>query len=277
MTRSSMIVTALRVSLVLMAALALALSAAIAFAPSAGAGNGTRTATATSLRVALAWRGGDAACPTGYPATTECHPHPGGPTAVPGLGFVSQSLLFAVDIAPSGCPAGTQRALSYPAQLVVEDRGTILLSVAASDTCAEMGVPVLSVAQTFTITGGTGVFAGASGSGIVSRSRVRCCPGFGTDNWDGTITAPGLVVDLTPPTIQGAHNRVVRAPRTARRIRVRYKVTALDAIDGALRPTCRPRSGSRFRVGRRATVRCSVSDHSANVSRAKFMITVRRR
>jgi HYR domain len=234
------------------------------------------SADSTSLHVAIAWRGGDAACPTGYPATTECHPHPGGPATVPGLGFVSQSYLFAVDLAPAGCPTGTQRALSYPARLTVKSRGTILLSIAASDTCADIGVPLLSVSQSFTITGGTGVFAGASGSGVVTRTHVGCCPGFGTDNWDGTITAPGFVVDLTPPTITGARNRVVQAPPGVKRIRVRYKVTALDAIDGALRPTCRPRSGSRFRVGRRTTVRCSVSDRSANLRRAKFRVIVRR-
>src|SRR5207244_11691177 len=63
-------------------------SALVAFAPAT-------SADSASLHVAIAWRGGDAACPTGYPPTTECHPHPGGPATVPGLGFVSQSYLFA--------------------------------------------------------------------------------------------------------------------------------------------------------------------------------------
>lgn len=268
--------TRLRICLVLTVAPVLALLAASAFVSSAGAGNGVQTATSTSLQVALTWRGGDAACPTGYPATTECHPHPGGPTAIPGLGFVSQSLLFAVDLAPAGCPTGTQKALSYPARLMVKNRGTILMSVAASDTCADIGVPLLSVPQSFTITGGTGVFAGASGSGVVTRTHVGCCPGFGTDNWKATITAPDFVVDLTPPRIRGARNRVVYAPADAERFRVRYTVTARDAVDGLLRPTCRPRSGSRFRVGRRTTIRCSASDRSANISRAKFKVIVRR-
>jgi hypothetical protein len=240
-----------------------------AFAPST-------SADSASLHVALGWRGGDAACPTGYPPTTECHSRTGGSVAAPGLGFVSQSYVAAVDLAPAGCPAGTQKILSYPSRLIVKDRGEIFIAVSASSTCAEAGVPLLSVAQSFTITGGTGVFAGGSGSGVVTRTHVGCCPGFGMDNWDGTIAAPGFVVDLTPPTIKGAHDRVVHASRAANRIRVRYNVTALDAIDGARRPTCRPRSGSRFRVGKRTTVRCSVSDLSANRSRASFRITVRR-
>lgn len=234
------------------------------------------SADSASLHLAVPWSGSDASCPAGYSATTECHPHPGGPVAIPGFGFVSQSMLFAVDVAPPGCPPGSQKALSYPAQLTIKDRGQIDIAVDASSACADPGVPLLSEAQNFTITGGTGVFAGASGSGVVSRSHVVCCPGSGTDDWDGTITAPGFVVDTTPPAINGAHNRVVRAPRGAKRIRVRYNVSAIDAVDGALRPTCRPRSGSRFRVGRRTKVR-SVSDHSANVTRATFTVVVRRR
>jgi HYR domain len=234
-------------------------------------------ADSASLHVSIHWSGQDATCPTGYSATTSCHPHPGGPVAVPGLGFVSQSYAFAVETAPSGCPAGTQKALSYPAQLTVNDRGTIFLSVVASDVCAAEGVPSVSVSQAFTITGGTGVFAGASGNGVVSRTNVTCCAAAGTDNWDGTISAPAFQVDLTPPAIKGAHNRLVHAPRGVKRLRVRYKVTALDDVDGALRPTCLPRSGSRFRVGRRTTVHCSVSDHSANASHAKFRVVVRRR
>jgi HYR domain len=214
--------------------------------------------------------------PLGLPSTAECHSRPASPVAVPGLGFVSQSYVAAVDLAPAGCPAGTQKILSYPARLIVKDRGQIFIAVAASSSCADAGVPLLSVAQSFTITGGTGAFAGASGSGIVSRTHVGCCPGFGTDNWNGTITAPGFVADLTPPTIKGVHDRVVHAPAAAEHIRVSYNVTALDAVDGALRPTCRPRSGSRFRVGRRTTVRCSVSDRSANLRRARFRINVRR-
>jgi hypothetical protein len=257
-------------TLTLVALAGTAFAVVLEFAP-------TTSADSASLHVAIPWHGGDASCPAGYPASTECHSRPGGPVAVPGFGFVSESYVAAVDVAPTGCPTGTQKILSYPAQLMVKDRGAILITVAASDTCANTGVPVLSVAQAFTITGGTGVFADASGSGMVSRTNVGCCPGHATDNWEGTISAPAFVPDLTPPTINGAHKRVVRAPARVNRIRVRYRVTALDAIDGALRPTCRPRSGSRFRVGRRTTVRCSVSDLRANFRRTKFTVDVRRR
>lgn len=260
----------LKRTLTIFGLVAATLAVFVAFAPAT-------SADSAPLHVSIAFRGFPAACPaTGYPATTECHSRPGGPVAAPGIGFVSQSYVVGVDLAPTGCPAGTQKILSYPARLIVKDRGQIFLAVGASSTCALGGVPLISIAQPFTITGGTGVFVGASGSGVVSRTHVGCCPGFGTDNWNGTITAPGLVVDLTPPTIKGAHDRVVHAPAAAKRIRVKYKIRALDAVDGALRPTCRPRSGSRFRVGRRTIVRCSVSDRSANLTHARFRIIVRR-
>jgi hypothetical protein len=235
------------------------------------------SADSASLHPAIPWHAVDASCPAGYPPSAGCHTRTGGPVAIPGLGFVSQSYVAAVDVAPTDCPTGMQRILSYPAQLMVEGRGAISITVGGSDTCANEGVPVLSVEQAFTITGGTGVFAAATGSGVVSRTDVGCCPGHATDNWSGTIAAPGFVQDLTPPTVEGAHKRVVRAPARVNRVRVRYRVTALDNIDGALQPTCRPRSGSRFRVGRRTVVRCSVSDLSANFRRTKLTVDVRRR
>jgi hypothetical protein len=42
----------------------------------------------------------------------------------------------------------------------------------------------------------------------------------------------------------------VRAPKRAKRVRVRYSVTAQDAVDGSLPAVCTPRSGTFFRVGR---------------------------
>ena len=75
----------------------------------------------------------------------------------------------------------------------------------------------------------------------------------------------------------GAANKLVRAPRNARRIRVRYTVSASDGVDGAVLVACQPKSGSFFRVGRRTVVRCSATDTSANIQTAHFAITVRSR
>ena len=39
---------------------------------------------------------------------------------------------------------------------------------------------------------------------------------------------------------------------------------------------CRPKSGSRFKIGK-TTVRCEATDSSANVAKASFTVTVKRR
>jgi hypothetical protein len=86
----------------------------------------------------------------------------------------------------------------------------------------------------------------------------------GHDTWSGTLVVPGFEFDLVPPTITGAADTRVRAPRKAQRIRVRYHVSARDDVDGAVPVACKPKSGSFFRVGRRTIVRCSATDTSAN-------------
>jgi hypothetical protein len=126
--------------------------------------------------------------------------------------------------------------------------------------------------QAFTVTGGTGIYAGASGSGTVERSVSG---GTGTETWTGTIVAPATEFDLTAPTLSGAVSKTVRAPKGAKRVRVTYGVTASDAVDGAVSAACAPRSGSRFPIGR-TVVKCSASDSSANTANASFRITVKR-
>ena len=270
------------------ARIAVAVAATVIATPLAAA----ETQGSATFHVPIRWSGSDASCPSGYSRTTECHPHRGGSVAVPGLGVVSESYLFAVDVEPGPpCAPGSQRALSYPAQLTVAGRGVISIDVATASDCAEEGIPLLSSPQTFTITGGTGAFAGASGNGVVTRTGTGCCPGFAMDNWDGKVGAPGLIVDLTPPTITGAVDKLVRAPRyrlvrvsrtrTKRvpvtSVRVTYHVSAADDLDGTVPVTCSPSSGSRFHVGRTRTVTCSATDKSANALTAQFNVTIKRK
>jgi hypothetical protein len=128
--------------------------------------------------------------------------------------------------------------------------------------------------ETFTVTGGSGKFAGASGAGTIHHFSNG--PGEpGRDTWRGTLAVPEFRFDLTPPTITGAADKRVRAPRNTKRIRVRYHVSARDDVDGAVRVACRPKSGSFFPVGRRTVVRCSATDRSANTQSAQVTITVR--
>ena len=241
------------------------------------------TAGTIQLRVAIPWSGVPVIpCPGGLPATVGCYAHPGAPVVVQGLGFVNQAYTYPVDMQPAGCPAGMFKIRPYTARLTVRDKGELNLALGGVDSCLE-GPPVdtvLSPTQAFTVTGGTGVFAGVSGSGQVSRTEIRreiSGHGAGTDIWEGSITAPNLELDVTPPTITGATPRVVRAPRTAKRVVVRYRVAARDDVDGAIPVACKPRSGSLFRVGRRTMVHCAATDKSANTTSARFAVTVRRR
>jgi hypothetical protein len=58
-------------------------------------------------------------------------------------------------------------------------------------------------------------------------------------------------------------------------VRVIYKVTASDAVDGSVPVSCQPRSGSRFKIGR-TFVKCSATDTSANAETESFSVKVKR-
>jgi len=90
------------------------------------------------------------------------------------------------------------------------------------------------------------------------------------------MVVPNLEFDLQPPSISGAGAKVVRAPRKVKSVVVRYQLAATDNVDGRVPVACQPRSGSRFKVGRRTVVRCSATDKSANTTQASFTVTVTR-
>jgi hypothetical protein len=129
--------------------------------------------------------------------------------------------------------------------------------------------------EEFTITDGSGKFAGASGGGKLSHLSYGPPSLRSKDTWTGTLVVPGLNFDLTPPTISGAADKVVRAPREANRVRVSFKVTGLDDVDGTVPVSCQPRPGSRFRLGR-TRVNCSAPDTSGNTQTASFAVVVKR-
>lgn len=215
-----------------------------------------------------------AACPPDAAASVICHSRTG-TALVAGLGRVTATYIFMAD--GTGCGLETYRVLGYPVQLRVAGKGDLNLALGEISGCIPgMNVPGASP-QTLTVTGGTGKYAGASGGGTLTR--VAGPPGFGvpgTDTWTGTVTVPGLEFDLTAPTIRGARSKTIIAPRKATRVRATYTLTATDDVDGSVRVTCRPASGSRFKLGRTA-VRCSATDSSGNTASAAFTITVRGR
>ena len=126
----------------------------------------------------------------------------------------------------------------------------------------------------FAVTGGSGKYAGASGSGTLAIPSFTEATLTGLQTWTGTLDVPGLEFDTAPPALHGAVGKTVRA-NGRRSVAVRYAVTATDAVDGPVPAVCKPRSGSRFRVGR-TTVRCTATDTSGNAAAAAFRITVKR-
>ncbi len=168
------------------------------------------------------------------------------------------------------CPSDLGKPLATTGRLVVAGKGEIQLALADGARCIDIE-PLRNEPQDFTITGGTGIYAGASGNGTVERSIGG---GVGRERWTGTLVVAGREFDVTRPTLSGATSKIVRAPKGAKRVRVTYKVTAADEIDGELPVACQPRSGSRFAVGR-TVVTCSATDTSANTRTATFRITVK--
>jgi hypothetical protein len=199
----------------------------------------------------------------------------GGP--FPGLGSVTGSYEWPADAGSGACPAGLGKALAYPMRLEVAGKGAIDVAVSDGAACIVLE-SVKTQTQSFTVTGGSGIYAGASGSGTLERGLGQSRDDgsrSGVETWQGTLNVPGLEFDVVAPTFIGAKSRTVVAPRRAKRVRVRYVVTATDAVDGPVPATCRPRSGTRFHIGR-TRVNCSATDTSANAATASFRITVRR-
>ncbi|MGE5273264.1 MAG: HYR domain-containing protein [Verrucomicrobiota bacterium] len=228
----------------------------------------TSTTGTLDLRATLGTSSPASVCPPEAPAGADCHPRTG-TGSVSGLGVVvaKYTWLFGT----GDCSSPLVMPLATTGQFVVANKGRIDFVLAAGARCVEQE-PVRNEPQTFTITGGTGAYQGASGNGTVERSLGG---GHGVERWSGTLVVPGLEFDIRPPEIVGAVSKTVRAPAGAKRARVTYRVTARDAVDGAVGTTCKPRSGSFFKIGR-TTVACTATDTSGNLRGARFVITVRR-
>jgi HYR domain len=215
------------------------------------------------------------ACPAGAPNTLECFTRTGR-GIIRGLGSVEESYAYVVETLPGGCDPEPVRVLPGTASLGVPGKGEIEIRVAGTGCLSRVPPNPLRAEETFTITAGSGRYAGASGGGTIAHVS-NGPPGWsGVDTWTGTLVVPGLSFDLTAPMLAGARNKTIRVPARLKRVRVRYTLTARDDVDGALPVTCEPRSGSWFTVGR-TRVRCSAVDTSGNESKAAFAVTVKRK
>jgi hypothetical protein len=251
-------------------ALALALALALSVALAAGMAVAASTAETLGLRATLPMLSELGACPSGITADA-CAPRTGkGP--VPGLGNVTVTYTWSFRMGPPGCTADLGKPLATTGRMVVAGKGEIQFAVAEGARCIDRE-PLRNEPQDFTVTGGTGAYQGASGSGTLERAITA---GRGTERWNGTLAVPGLDFDVVPPTLAGAKAKTVRLSKSAKRGRVTYAITANDARDGRVPVGCAPRSGSLFRSGR-TVVTCSATDTSANTATARFAVTVRAR
>ena len=218
-----------------------------------------------------------APCPAGSPVNLQCFARAGN-AIVPGLGAVAESYDYALENAPEGCPTPAEGdSLRLPpttAGLVVAGKGEIDVSTAGTGCVVRSGT--FQPSETFMITGGSGVYAGATGGGTVTTTSYGPPSFSGADTWAGSLVVPGLDFDLTPPVLAGAHSRTVHVPKRLKRVRVAFTVTARDAVDGTLPVSCRPKSRGWFGVGR-TRVHCTATDTSGNTRSATFLVTVKRR
>lgn len=222
----------------------------------------------------LSWRGQTADCPSGTPSTVVCREHVGA-GVVPGLGPVTERYLFLGQTGTTECP-GSWRVLGLSGRFTVANKGTIDITTAPSTDCQPEEQNATLNFPSATITGGSGSYAGASGSGTLRETLSHGVSAFGKDTWEMTLLVPGLAFDTTPPVLRGAVTKTVLAARGVKLVRITYRVTALDETDGSVPVACTPRTGSRFKVGR-TLVNCSATDKSGNTGRARFTVTVRAR
>jgi HYR domain-containing protein len=207
-------------------------------------------------------------CPSGTPAATECFRFVGN-AVVPGLGRVTETY-GKTRVSVDGKDCVRQMATAV---IEVAGKGEIFVSTKEPELCGPPA-PASTGPYDLTITGGSGRYTGASGSAEF-RSNVNAY-GTALDDWTGTLAVPGLEFDVVAPALRGAVSKTVRAPKGSKRVRVRYVVTAQDAVDGSAPVACVPRSGSIFGIGR-TKVTCSATDSSGNLGGARFTVTVRRR
>jgi hypothetical protein len=210
-------------------------------------------------------------CPAGTPSTTGCYRNANVGDQLPGLGQVSVDYTLFYDNFGLACGHVHSRI-----PIVVAGKGEIDLTT-SSTGCIPQSDPKAITPSEVTVTGGSGIYSGVSGSGLLTYIKsVEAAHGSGTSQimWTGTLNVPGLAFDTTPPEITGATAKSAKT-RSAKGARVSYSVSAKDAMDGPVTTTCLPRSGSRFRIGRK-TVNCTAIDGSGNVASVSFVVTVKR-
>jgi HYR domain len=209
-------------------------------------------------------------CPAGSPATTNCYREANVSDELPGLGKVTVDYTLLQDDFGSACAH-----VHAQIPIVVSGKGEIDLAT-RSTGCILPENPAGFPPVAFVVLGGAGLYAGATGSGVLEYKNSERGGGSGlsTIAWSGTLNVAGVAFDTTAPQMTGANGMTAKT-RNARGVRVHYSVSAADATDGPVQTACLPASGSRFRIGR-TTVTCMAVDRSGNTATATFVINVKR-
>lgn len=243
-----------------------ALASILGLAATLTASSGAAPAGSLALTSSFVFKWGQpATCPAGVdPSVSSCLPQTAQTVVIRGLGAVSVSNLVVITETPLGSNCWLWRMTGL---LSVAGKGDI--AFAASDPgCQKQSTATLS----YTVTGGSGKYAGATGSGTLVIPTFTESNFTGVQAWSGILDVAGLEFDTTAPVLHGAVSKTVKAKKGAV---VRFAVTATDAVDGSVPVVCKPRSGSRFKVGR-TTVKCSAADSSGNAASGSFKVTVKR-
>ena len=212
----------------------------------------TRASGTLQLEAQFHLKWSNVACPPGTSPSNGCFLFAGNGVA-PGLGLATVTYTLLDDEPVPGC----HHFDFTPVAISVAGKGQIDATLVDPKTkCLVAPNPFGTFRASFT--GGSGAYANASGSGSVQIQIIGSDSGVSIDSWAGMLTVPGLEFDVTPPALRGAVSKTVRAPKGANGLRVRYTVSAQDAVDGPVPATCRPRSGSFFKVGR-TKVACSAT------------------
>jgi hypothetical protein len=178
-----------RLRLAVLAAGPLALILVVASAKASTPLHAGSSLGALQFHAALRGRFADAPCPDGTPNDTVCVSTSGTGTAR-GLGSVSTRYLNFRRLPGSSCEFWHSNPV-----LAVSGKGEIDLAVTTpAGVCVVDGTfEGVMGSLVFTVTGGSGSYAGASGSGTFVIAGIA--DAGQTDTLDGTITVPGLDFD----------------------------------------------------------------------------------
>jgi peptidoglycan/xylan/chitin deacetylase (PgdA/CDA1 family) len=155
----------------------------------------------------------------------------------------------------------TPPVLTVPADMIVE--ATSSKGAAVTFTASAVDLVDGSLTPTCTPTSGS-TFA-------LGSTKVTCSV---KDKVGNTASASFkvTVADRTPPKLQLPAD--MTAPATsAKGAVVKFSASATDLVDGSVRVTCTPASGSTFPFGT-TTVSCSAKDNAGNSASGSFKVTV---